>query len=241
MKRSDSPKPRRVRAAEAVYKQNGVYVAGFRDPESGKWTMPTLKGARTLTEAKRMRRKMITDREARRTASRSTLTLGTLAQEWLASRASLVRPRTLEKDTASVALIERFFGTARVQDIDGRRVEAFIVALRAGKVGLSKRPLSEWTCVAVIKTLRQILDRAVITDVLTINPVSRCTAAHAAETEEPNAAAGARCRAARRVGRRRPEADTRLRRDHRQSQPSVALVSAKFSGCVGEISTQRRS
>ena len=40
--RTDS-RNRRVRVAPGIYLKNGVYYAGFADPTTGRWTMPTLK------------------------------------------------------------------------------------------------------------------------------------------------------------------------------------------------------
>ena len=45
--------------------------------------------------------------------------------------------------------------------------------LRSGQVGKSGNPLSEWTCFAAFKTLRQILEWAVANDLIVANPCAR--------------------------------------------------------------------
>ena len=63
-------------------------------------------------------------------------------------------------------------GNAVVITVSGTGISAISFAAKSRGFA-SGRPFSEWSCVAVIKALRQILDRAVITDVLIINPMSR--------------------------------------------------------------------
>jgi hypothetical protein len=55
---ADSRNSRRERVAPGVYLKNGVYIAGFNDPNTGTWTMPTLT-ATTLREAKRERASLV--------------------------------------------------------------------------------------------------------------------------------------------------------------------------------------
>ena len=54
---ADSSK-RRQRVAPGIYIKNGIYIAGFSDPNTGKWAMPTLR-ATTLTAAKRERASLL--------------------------------------------------------------------------------------------------------------------------------------------------------------------------------------
>src|SRR5262245_24418253 len=114
--RTDSSNPRRVRVAEGIYKEGKSFVAGYRYPQSGRWTMRVRKDMRTLGEAKRGRRNLLADLEAQRIAPNSKLTVTALAREWLATREGRVKPRTYETDARGVALIERQFGALRVQD-----------------------------------------------------------------------------------------------------------------------------
>jgi hypothetical protein len=79
-----------------------------------------------------------------------------LADDWLASRRARVRARTFETDRRYVVLVKRYFGSKRVQDVEPRHVAAFHAALRAGTVGVSRRPMAEWTVVNSLKTLRAI-------------------------------------------------------------------------------------
>jgi integrase len=169
----DLPTPRRVRIAEGVFKESGSFLAGYRCPITGKWTTKALKGVKTLTEAKKARRALLADLEARRATPSSRQTVSSLADEWLASREARVRARTFDTDRRYVALVKRYFGSKRVQDVEPRHVAAFLAALRAGTVGVSRRPMAEWTVVNSLKTLRAILQVAVLDGGVPFNPCER--------------------------------------------------------------------
>ena len=77
----DSSK-RRLRVAPGIYIKNGVYIAGFSDPNTGKWTMPTLK-ATTLTAAKRERASLLSALDEGRAASKSELTFDACLDRYL--------------------------------------------------------------------------------------------------------------------------------------------------------------
>jgi integrase len=171
LKRSDSRKRRRV--ATGIYLEAGSYVAGYSDPATRNWTTKALPNVRTLTEAKRARRALLTDLEAGRIAAPQSLTMTTLSDGWLESRAGRLRSRTVETDGRAVAMIQRFFGDTKVQQVDGRMIERFLAALRDGKVGTSRKKLSEWTVCQSYKALRQMLDWAVANDVIVANPCAR--------------------------------------------------------------------
>jgi len=82
----DSSK-RRQRVAPGIYIKNGVYIAGFSDPNTGKWTMPTLK-ATTLTAAKRERAALLSALDDGRVASRSELTFDVSLDQYLEAHAA---------------------------------------------------------------------------------------------------------------------------------------------------------
>src|SRR5262245_54838813 len=126
--------------AEGLYIENGTWVAIYRDHE-GRQRSKTLTFARTLTEAKKARRTLLADLEAKRIAPANSITVTVLADEWLDSRQGRVRPRTCETDARGVVLIKRYFGSERVQELDRRKIEGFLTALRRGQVGASGREM----------------------------------------------------------------------------------------------------
>jgi integrase len=71
---ADSSKRRR-RVASGIYLKNGIYIAGFADPTTGRWTMPSLQ-ARTLKAAKLERASLLAALREGRAASGSELTFG---------------------------------------------------------------------------------------------------------------------------------------------------------------------
>src|SRR5262245_49833446 len=90
----DSSKGRR-RVAPGIYIKNGIYVARFNDPNTGKWTMPTLK-ATTLTAAKKERASLLSALEEGRAASKSELSFDTCLDRYLeALTASDAREKTI--------------------------------------------------------------------------------------------------------------------------------------------------
>jgi integrase len=85
----------RQRVAPGISLKKGVYVAGFNDPNSGRWTMPTLK-ATTLAAAKRERSSLLAALREGRAASRSTLTFDACLDTYLGTlEASRARPKTV--------------------------------------------------------------------------------------------------------------------------------------------------
>jgi integrase len=165
-----SPK-RRVTVAPGIYRESGSYVAGFTHPVTRSWTTKALRGATTLTTAKKARARLISDLEAGRVAAPATVTLAAFAAEWLAGREGRVRPRTFEADERNVHIIARRLGATRLQEVDSRKLERFLQDLRSGQA--TGNPLAERTMLQSFSTLRQILDHAVVGGLLAVNPTSR--------------------------------------------------------------------
>src|SRR5262249_11454323 len=153
------------------YIESGKWVAIYRDRD-GRQRSTTLPLVRNLTEAKKARRALLADLEAKRIAPASGVTVTTLAGEWLASRNGRVRPRTYATDLRYVALVNAFFGRRRVQEVTPANVEQFLVALRSGKVGASGKPLAEWTVTNALKTLRMVMNKAVLDGTIAFNPAA---------------------------------------------------------------------
>jgi integrase len=169
LKRSDSPKRRRV--AAGIYREGNAFVAGFTHPVSRNWTTRALPGVSTVTAAKKARARLLSDLEAGRVAPLATITVATFAAEWLAGREGRVRPRTFDADGRNVGIITRRLGALRLQELDGRRLEQFLQEMRSGKA--TGNVLAERTVLQCYATLRQILDHAVISDLIAINPCAK--------------------------------------------------------------------
>jgi integrase len=184
---SKSSPLRRTTVAVGVYRENGSYVAGFTHPLTGSWTTKKLNGVTTVAAAKKARAKLISDLEAGRVAAPSVVTLGALAAEWLAGREGRVRPRTFEADQRNVRIVSRRLGHVRLQEVDGRRIERFLQELRSGAA--TGNPLADRTALQTYTTLRQILERAVVGDLIAVNPctkVARHLRPRATSTRKPH-------------------------------------------------------
>jgi hypothetical protein len=91
---ADSSK-RRKRAAPGIYVQDGSYFAGFNEPGTKRWTFRKL-DATNLRAAKRERTSLLAALQEGRAASRSTLTVGTCLDRYLATlEASGAREKTV--------------------------------------------------------------------------------------------------------------------------------------------------
>jgi len=125
------------------------------------WTLAcssSSRGLSNITQAKKARRNLLADLEAKRAVPSSKRTVSNLADQWLKTRLGRVRDRTYETDERYVALVKRHFGGGRVQDVNPRDIECFLTALRNGKVGRSERPLAERTVGNALKTLHAVLN-----------------------------------------------------------------------------------
>src|SRR5262245_49126262 len=113
---SNSRKARRTRVAEGIYTEGGSWIAIFRD-QDGRQRSKTLPHVRNLTEAKKARRTLLADLEAKRIAPASRETVADAADAWLQTRHGRVRERTLEADRRGVGYLKRYFGNRRMQDV----------------------------------------------------------------------------------------------------------------------------
>src|SRR6516165_2596005 len=77
--------PRRKRMAEGLYIENGKWLAIYRD-QDGRQRSKTLPLVRNVSQAKKARRTLLADLEAKRIAPASNVTVTALADQWLASR-----------------------------------------------------------------------------------------------------------------------------------------------------------
>jgi integrase len=162
---TDSRKRRRERVAPGIYIRDGIYVAGFNDPNTRRWTMHNLE-ATTLGEAKRERASRIVALREGRAASRSALTFDTCLDRYLdALELGGAREKTVRHNcwVADRYLRERL-GSKPVQNVttaDVRRV------LR------SVRHLSGWTQAKVVQVMREGSAVAIREDALVRSPIEK--------------------------------------------------------------------
>lgn len=148
------PDPRkRERVAPGIYRKNGVYVAGFNDPNTGRWTMPTLK-ATTLTAAKRERASLLAALREGRAASKSDLSFGDCIDRYLgALEASGARSKTIRTMRGDANRhVRPMLGAKPVQQItpaDVRKVLASVAHLSGSTRTKVYRVLREGFAVAV--------------------------------------------------------------------------------------------
>jgi hypothetical protein len=161
---SDSSK-RRQRLALGIYVKNGVYIAGFADPNTGRWTMPTLK-ATTLTAAKRERAALLAALDEGRAASRSELKFSACLDRYLeALDASGARAKTVR---TMRGIIDRHvrptLGAKPVQKIATTDVRGVLRTV-AG--------LSGSTGTKVLRVMREGFAVAIREDVLVRSPLDK--------------------------------------------------------------------
>jgi integrase len=160
----DSSKSRR-RVAPGIYIKNGIYVAGFNDPNTGKWTMPTLK-ATTLTAAKKERASLLSALEEGRAASKSGLIFDTCIDRYLeALTASDAREKTIG-NMRGVAdrHVRPTLGTKEVQKITTVDVRAVLRAVDR---------LSGSTRTQVYRVMREGFAVAIREDVIVRSPIDK--------------------------------------------------------------------
>jgi integrase len=162
---NDSPKGRRVRVAPGIYRKGSVYVAGFNDPNTGRWTMPTLT-ATTLRAAKRERAALLAALGEGRAASKSGLTFGACLDTYLATlQASGAREKTVR---TTRGVVERHvrpkLGAKQVQKITPTDVRTVLRAVSH---------LSGSTGTKVTQALREGFGVAIREDALVRSPLDK--------------------------------------------------------------------
>jgi integrase len=145
----------RGRPVPGVYKRDGLYIAGFNCPQTGKWRMVNLE-APTLSAARRERDSLIAAlREDRATAPNGT-TFAEVFEDFQVARK--LAERTVKHEQHLLDRHLAAFKARRVQDITTRDVSR---RLREMRDGTSERPAyAEWTRVAVYRILKGTLDTA---------------------------------------------------------------------------------
>jgi integrase len=155
----------RRRVASGIYIKDGVYVAGFNDPNTGRWTMPTLR-AKTLTAAKKERASLLAALREGRAVSRSELTFDTCLDHYLAALAgSGARAKTI-RTMGEIAdrHIRPMLGAKEVQKISTVDVRAVLRAVAH---------LSGSTRTKVYRVMREGFAVAIREDALVRSPLDK--------------------------------------------------------------------
>jgi integrase len=162
---ADSCNTRRERVAPGIYLKNGVYIAGFNDPNTGNWTMPTLK-ATTLREAKRERASLVAALREGRAASRSTLSFDSCLDRYLeALEGGSAREKTVRHN--------RWIAKRYLRDRLGAKPVQEITTSDVRKVLRSVKSLSGWTQAKVVQVMREGFAVAVREDALVRSPLEK--------------------------------------------------------------------
>src|SRR5262245_9863904 len=148
---NDSPKPRRVRVAAGIYRQDGALWAYYREPGSSRSQFTKLTATRTRAATRERASILSALREGRR-APRSQITLEAFCGEWLATRVGRVADRSYEYDEGMVKRITRALGETRVQDLTVRDVR---------RVLREHTQLAERTRYGMLATFQQVMKMAV--------------------------------------------------------------------------------
>jgi integrase len=162
---ADSCNTRRERVAPGIYLKNGVYIAGFNDPNTGNWTMPTLK-ATTLREAKRERASLVAALREGRAASRSTLSFDSCLDRYLeALEGGSAREKTVRHN--------RWIAKRYLRDRLGAKPVQEITTSDVRKVLRSVKSLSGWTQAKVVQVMREGFAVAVREEALVRSPLEK--------------------------------------------------------------------
>jgi integrase len=147
---NDSRKPRRLKVAPGIYRQDGALFANYREPGNGRSRFTKLK-ASTIRDAKKERESILSALREGRVAARSEIMLAALCDEWLATRRGRVAARTLEYDETQLKRIKPVLGDLRVQAITVTDVRRLLA-----KTAM----LAEWSRWGMLRVLRQVLKMA---------------------------------------------------------------------------------
>lgn len=145
----------RGRPVKGLYIRDGVYIAGFACPQTGKWRMENLE-ATTLSAARRERESVIAALREDRAAAPNGTTFAEVFEDYQAARK--LDKRTIKHEQHLLDRHLAAFKDRRVQDISTRDVSR---RLREMRDGTDDRPAyAEWTRYAVFKIMRGTFDAA---------------------------------------------------------------------------------
>lgn len=151
----------RGRPVRGLYvRDDGRFVAGFRCPQTGRWTMRAL-DAVTLSDARRERESLLAGLREGRIAAPTPTTLRAMLDEYQAARTLSERTRAHERYLAGrylAVLLDR-----RVQDVTAGDVARVLRELRGR--------YSPWTCVAVYRILAGTFALALRRGLITRSPM----------------------------------------------------------------------
>jgi integrase len=162
---NDSSTRRRERVAPGIYVRDGVYSAGFNDPNTGRWTMANLE-ATALGAAKKERASLLAALREGRAASKSMLDFDTCLDRYLqALDSGTTREKTVRHNRwVAKRYLRDQLGTKPVQEITTSDVR---------KVLRSVRHLSGWTQAKVVQVMREGFAVAIREDALVRSPLEK--------------------------------------------------------------------
>jgi integrase len=165
LQQPDSLNRRRERVAPGIYLRDSIYSAGFSDPNTGRWTMPTLE-ATNLRDAKREREALIAALREGRAASKSTLDFDACLDAYLEALAgSSARERTVRHNRW---VADRYLRTP----LRAKPVQQITTA-DVRRVLRSIRHLSGWTQAKVVQVMREGFAVAIREDALVRSPIDK--------------------------------------------------------------------
>jgi integrase len=150
----------RGRAVTGIYIRDGIYSAGFRCPQTGRWRIENLT-AKTLTEARRERDSLLVALREDRVAAPVAVTFAAAFADYQSSRNLSARTVAHEQHLLDRHLAA--FTRRRVQDVSARDVARRMRELRDA--------YSPWTCVAVYRVLVGTFALAVRRGVIARSPI----------------------------------------------------------------------
>jgi integrase len=150
----------RGRAVPGLYIRDGIFAAGFRCPQTGRWRMQNL-DAETLTDARRERDSLLAALRESRIAGPNAATFEAVFGEYQDARTLSERTRAHEQHLVDRHLAE--LKKRRLQDVSASE----LARLLRKKRGL----YSEWTCVALYRILRGTFSLAQRRGILTRSPI----------------------------------------------------------------------
>lgn len=155
-----------------------VCVCNGRDPITKKQKRAVRIVDGTKAEARRVRDKLVRDRDCGLKVEESTITFREFAARWARNKRSEgeLSARTLHNYDAQVEYLGKFIGGVRLHDIDARMVEDLYTAIRADKEKMLGHPVSGTTMLRIHAVLKQILRKAVDYDLILRNPCDKVKA-----------------------------------------------------------------
>jgi integrase len=145
---------------KGLWMKAGRYVAGYKEPGTGRWRMVALEAA-TLTAAKRERESLLASLREQRRAASSDETWDAIFEEWLASRGAA--KRTIDHDRHLAGRHLAALSGRRVQNITTRDLARVLLGMRGR--------YAEWTRYSVYRIAKATFALALLRGLINRSPV----------------------------------------------------------------------